>query len=128
MKLAPLAETLHNVVTKQTRDVRRAIVGEGDFSLDSKFKHFSVTPADWETWTSNRKERHLLKFLKTCVVLKDVIRPSNEEVCPVVAPRGWGKKPCQRKRRCNAKTMSISKKKLKKGDVNNDMNDEDNDS
>ncbi|CAH1245863.1 PIN4 [Branchiostoma lanceolatum] len=77
--LPKLIETLHDVVKGQYIDAERALIGFGDFRLDSAFKSCAVPAATWTYQSTPQRTRVWNKFMG---MTKPLATPS------VTAPNG----------------------------------------
>ena len=53
--LPDLINILENVVKNQERDMRRAIIGQGNFRLAASMQHHQLTPSQWSALSIDKK-------------------------------------------------------------------------
>ena len=94
----------------QYKDVRAALVGQGDYQLCPSFKKFEIGIEVWASQPKERRDKHFMRFMKklSLVEARTVVSSDGRRIFTGPGKSG-GKKPHQRKRRRTAKTASISK-------------------
>jgi hypothetical protein len=109
LKLVELIHKLHNIVAAQYREVKRSFVGLGEYVLVEEFQRFRVPIDVWHGQGEASRERHFRRFMHALKETHVVRSTSGLKVAH--PPKSKGKKPCQKKRKPNAKTMSTPKRK-----------------
>ena len=96
----------------QYKDLRAALVGQGDFELCSQYKKYEVKIDVWAKLPKEWRDKHFKKFMsqKSLTDTRTVSTTDGNKVYTGPGKNG-GKKPHQRKRRRNAKTTSLPKNK-----------------
>ena len=112
-KLPELAQALHDMVTAQYREVKRSLLGLGDYQLRNEFNDFRLTPETWAAMDSKKRERHLDRFINTLLRNDTSAVRSANGLRFANAPTHGGKKPSQRKRKRTAKTTTLTNKSKK---------------
>ena len=98
-KTPELIEALYTEVKMQMLDVRRCLIGLGNYSLCPRYKKYYMSPHIWSTKSSEQKEELFRKFLttKTTIPLPNDIKATNVEFSIPQVP-SIARKPNQRKR------------------------------
>ena len=65
--LVDLVSKLYDVVRDQYQDVKRALIGRGNFKLSPSFAHHRIDKAVWLSKTPSERESLFQKFLKVVV-------------------------------------------------------------
>lgn len=102
-------------VTGQFKGLRSALVCVGEFRLAKTHAAFQKSKTEWTEMSDKQRLNHYSKF-RRYVYSTDRLVTSTDGKTAVLAPRTDGKKPGQRKRKINAKTLSL-KHKRQKNDV-----------
>ena len=64
-KLPELAQALHDMVTAQYREVKRSLLGLGEYQLRYEIIDVRLTPETWAAMDIKKRERHLDRFINT---------------------------------------------------------------
>ena len=96
----------------QYKDLRAALVGQGDLELCPEYKKYEVKIDVWAKLPQEKRDRHFKRFMsQTSLVDTRTVFTTNGQKVYKGPGKNGGKKPHQRKRRRNAKTTSFPKKK-----------------
>ena len=109
-KLPELIENLYKIVQTQYADVRKALVNTGDYKVSDSFQKFIVPINTWSNLANDKRTRHIKRFLKQSVLKDTSAVIASKQPIVVQCPTNGGKKPGQRKRKVNAKTLTVAKK------------------
>ena len=112
LKLPDLVSAMGDLIQEQYKELKRALLGRGEFMLHESYQKFYCDIAKWQNMTIQSRERHFNNFLnyKPSITGKNFIT-STDGQCTVVQPKNGGKKPGQQKRKASDRTTSIKKKK-----------------
>ncbi|XP_052249452.1 uncharacterized protein LOC127857125 [Dreissena polymorpha] len=108
--LTELVDTLRSIVNRQYRDLKSALLGTGEYRLSEMFQSLKVSKSVWISMTDGQRDKHYKRFRTTLLDLKGLITSTDTQTT-IVAPKTHGKKPNQLKRKVNAKTTTIKRKK-----------------
>ena len=106
--LPDLIDTLFKLVTCQIHDSQRAIMGRGDYQLRPSHARFRVSSDDW----LNMSEAERTKAVRKCFVVNPKVKTvtsTNGKLTVLATATALGEKKNQRKRKRNAKTVTIPK-------------------
>jgi hypothetical protein len=108
LKLPAFIVKLQELESDQTIDLRGSLHGQGSFELAAESKKLFVSHETWTHLTTEQRERRLNQHL----IFK---QRNNDDVTSLTVPlvTTVASKPGQRKRPLNAKTTTITTKKLK---------------
>ena len=107
-----LVDSLHQLITRQHKQVERAIVGQGDFYLTKPYQKYKITINAWASLTDDQRSRHLDKFYRAAAVTDPRMVISSDGHA-VIAPQHGGRKPHQVKRpRAERATTVLKKRKV----------------
>jgi hypothetical protein len=73
-RLTSLIMKMEEIVTGHYREVKRSLLGLGDFQLCQEFHSFRMSPEKWTSLNPTRQDRHFRKFLLTLKLLRMVVR------------------------------------------------------
>lgn len=110
--LLDLVNILTTLIEAQFKDIRKAIVGTGQFRLAKTYEHFGVTRTVWVSKTTEERDRHY-KRLRQFIPKDKMTVTSTDGKMTVVQPRSLGKKIGQHKRKINERTKTFKKTKTK---------------
>lgn len=96
----------------QFKELRSALLSTGEFRLSVTHQHFHVSKEDWIDMTEQQRTNAYKRY-RQFVVKDDKIVISTDGRSAVIAPRTDGKKPGQRKRKVNVRTVTVNAKKAK---------------
>ena len=102
--------SVSELVDSQFTDLRRALVGPGEYRLADDYSRFRVDKATWATKTADERNRLYRRFRLFSYKTKGVVT-STDGRTKVVEPRTLGKKIGQQKRKVNERTNTIKKKR-----------------
>ncbi|XP_060592163.1 uncharacterized protein LOC132746904 [Ruditapes philippinarum] len=108
--LTDLVETLHSLVQGQFLDLRSAIIGAGEFRLAQTHSQFQLTKSVYVDMTDEQRRKHFVRFRRH-PYQKPGYMTSTDGQSTIIAPRTHGKKPGQRKRKINTRTVTVKKPK-----------------
>ena len=97
------------IVNGQYRNIRSAIVGTGELRLSDNCKQFAKTKLEWLGMSELQRNNHYTK-LRKYVNRDGRIISSTDGQTQVLGPTTNGKKPGQRKRKVNARTVTVDKR------------------
>ena len=103
-----LIKTIENRVKSQTKNLRKAIFGSGEYHLADTHEQFSVCSKVWANKTDNERERHFKK-LRCFLPKSSRIAISGDGQSQVVLPRTHDKKIGKVKRKRTERTVTIKK-------------------
>ncbi len=89
--------------------VRRSLVGLGDYDLCEAYKGYYVPLQLWQSWTKENRDKHFDKFVSKVPFKDKRIVVSSNNKCVTLRSTHGGKKPGQRKRRRSERTESHKK-------------------
>ncbi|KAK3101791.1 hypothetical protein FSP39_006376 [Pinctada imbricata] len=107
--LMDLVNAINTYVEAQFKDIRRALVGVGQFRLSKNYQHFEVSKTVWVGKTDQERLRYFNRCRNYNVKDKQIVT-STDGKTKIIAPRAHGKKIGQVKRKRNAKTTTVTKK------------------
>lgn len=107
--LTEFAQLAHDLVIGQFKEVKRALLGTGEFRLAPSHSKFKVTKTEWLAMTVTQRS-NLYKKFRSHRTNKSLVN-STDGRCIIVEPRTNGKKPGARKRKVNIKTRTSKKVK-----------------
>ena len=64
LHVCDLIDIIHDLVKLQVADLRRAIHGEGNFTLRPAFSHHSINYNVWQSKQQEQKDKNVDKFLQ----------------------------------------------------------------
>lgn len=108
--LLDLLEVIRELVDVQFKDLRRSLVGTGQFKLADTHKQFAVSRSVWAGKTQAEKDRHYNRFRTFAVKDSRTVTATDVE-SDVVAPKTKGKRINQGKRKRTERTISLKKVK-----------------
>lgn len=109
--LTDFIERVRELIEGQFKELRSALLGTGEFRLADSHTQFLTTKTDWICMT-DEQQTNLFKRYRKFVAKDDRYVVSTDGQSTVVAPRTNGRKPGQRKRKINVRTVSIKSKKV----------------
>ena len=113
--LLDFVQSVQELVTVQFKDLKRSLVGAGQFKLADTHKQFAVSRTVWAKKTKDEQERHYKRFRAFIVKNpRNVISTDGES--EVVVPRTKGKKNDQVKRKRTERTVTRKKVKVESAD------------
>lgn len=104
--LVDLIEKLQQIVQAQYKNVKRSLLGLGDFQLCDEYSCHQKSIDSWKNLSQKQKQGHLICFYRA---VKLVIISTDGSMGVLHAQNG-GKKPNQIKRKRTAWTTTINKK------------------
>ena len=109
--LLDLITILATLIETQFKDLRKSLVGVGEYKLSETHAHFSVSRTMWVSKTNEERDRLYKRFrLFTPKDTKTVT--STDGKMTVIQPRSLGKKIGQIKRKKTDRTVTVKKQKL----------------
>lgn len=108
--LTEFAKLAYDLVIGQFKEVKRALLGIGEFRLAPTHGQFKVSKTEWLAMTVTQRS-NLYKKFRSYKTNKSLVNSTNGR-CTVVEPRTNGKKPGTRKRKVNIKTRTSKKVKV----------------
>lgn len=102
----------NTLVDGQFKELRSALLGTGEFRLAPSHEHFLVSKLHWIAMTDQQRNQLYKKYRSFAIKVDRIVISSNGQ-SSVVAPRTDGKKPGQRKRKVNVRTVTLPLKKAK---------------
>jgi len=63
-RVTDLVDSVRDLVDVQVKDLRRALHGEGNFTLTGPFTRHHVTYCAWQTMSADRRDKLFNKFLR----------------------------------------------------------------
>ena len=112
-RLPDLVEKIFKETQFQYRNVRAALHGHGDYELAPRARKFVVPDMIWRTKSETEKQKQLDKFLRfrPFVETNDRCITSTDGLLKVPKTPQVARKPGQKKRIRNAKTLTLKKNK-----------------
>ena len=101
LALVDLVQELNNLVQNHYLDIKRSLVGIGNYRLSDEFRRFFVSPHDWAAKSLKSKSIALGRFTSALCDMR-LVR-SSDQLSTEPKPMNWEKKTCQRKRRSEKK-------------------------
>ncbi|KAK3104132.1 hypothetical protein FSP39_024650 [Pinctada imbricata] len=106
--LLDLVNKLTILIDTQFKDLKKALVGTGQFRLASAHEHFSVKRTVWVSKTNEERSRLYRRFRLYIPKDKKTVTSTDGKLT-IVKPRALGKKVGQKKRKRNEKTFTQKK-------------------
>ena len=106
--LLDLVNKLTILIDTQFKDLKKALVGTGQFRLASTHEHFSVKRTVWVSKTNEERGRLYRRFRLYIPKDKKTVTSTDGKLT-IVKPRTLGKKVGQKKRKRNEKTLTQKK-------------------
>jgi len=110
--LTEFVQLTHELVTGQFRNLKNALVCTGEFRLADSHQQFQSKKSTWIKMTEQQRT-NLYKRFRRHIDINTKYITSTDGQTTVVAPRTNGRKPGQRKRNINVRTVTINAKKSK---------------
>ena len=107
-----LVDTLIGHIKGQYKDVERAMIGKGPFTLDKKFNNIRIKPEVYSSKTSLARRRTFLRFLQSHGKDTTSSITSTDGLLSVPRTPQSGKKPHQTKRKRTERTVKVKKQKV----------------
>jgi hypothetical protein len=100
-QLPSLVEAIHSEIQSQYKEIKRSILGFGDFVLDKQYADFVRSRDAWTRMSIAQQERHLCKFFDKVKELDPRVSRSRDGKRPAMTPKHGGKKtPSKKKENC----------------------------
>ena len=109
--LVDLVSIMQDIADGQFKDLRSAMIRTGEFRLADSHRHFELTKTDWVNKTDVQREKAFRRFRKFVFIPKNVMISTDGQT-EIIAPRTFGKKINQQKRKINARTRTNKKRKI----------------
>lgn len=104
-----LIKCIYDLVCIQTVDLKRALHGEGDYTLVHPFDRYAITYSMWVSMSDERKASHLAKYLAdNGRRYTEQFVQSSDGVMRVLNTPKTARKPGQKIRSRKARTISIT--------------------
>ncbi|MEE4248424.1 MAG: hypothetical protein V2I33_23830 [Kangiellaceae bacterium] len=101
--LHKFVDMMIKMINQQSKDLQRAMIGLGEYSLFSQFNKFLISQHAYSGKSESERNRLFNKFLKAPIIDPRHITSSNGYLTVKASPSA-GKKPFQRKRKNNERT------------------------
>lgn len=111
--LVELIEKIYNILKTQHEDMQRALIGRGNFYLETAYHHHQMSPAVWTSKEPKLRRKHFLCFLKDYKSGQSKKYVTSTDGSRNVPSPSGSRKPGQRRRKQAEKTISSSNKKIK---------------
>ena len=103
-KLPALVEKLHGIVQSQYKEIKRSLIGLGDYVIDDQFKEFTKDSDTWLQYTTDQRNSHFARFQRKIKEINPKVTRTTDGTRTVLTPSHRGKKPGQRKRKISERT------------------------
>ena len=109
--LTELVAILQDLADGQFKDLRSAMLGTGEYRLADSHSQFRMSKTEWINKTDAQRNKSYKKFRNFVPVPKNIMTSTDGQT-DIVAPRTFGKKLNQQKRKINARTRTNKKRKI----------------
>ena len=110
--LPEFVRLVRRVVAGQFQELRSALLSSGKYRLAVSHRHFEVSKSTWIDMTEQQRT-NLYRRYRQYVTSDNRTVTSTDGRSTVVAPKTGGKKPGQRKRKVNVRTVTVDFKRTK---------------
>ncbi len=112
LPLTELIGKLESLLKAQEKDLRRAIVGQGNYILAPEMKHHAVPLKTWMSLSQTEKDKRTNKLIARQGARNPQKVTSTDGTLTVTNTASKGKKPNQRKRKRSERSVTIPKKEF----------------
>jgi conjugal transfer/entry exclusion protein len=64
-----LSKNLYKLVTDQSQEVEKAVIGMGEYHFKPAYQHLNVDTTKWFNMSPEQRQKHMKKVISFCVLL-----------------------------------------------------------